>query len=351
MAEGTRTGATRLARARACALRGLSLVVLGYLLRLQMWMLDGGGMFSAEAWTGALPLLAGYALAYLGLSELREERFGCGAVGLVLGFPLIGLGASILSAVEPAALSSLLRVDILQTIGACVVVVSLVNTASDGFGRRPYLGLLFGMGVACATPVLRPLVPGPLPEALAAYAASWEPAPGQSPAGFFPLFPWMGYVFVGSSLGEMWALRTRDRPFGPRAATLGATGILLALLCFESLAPAFRLLEAAPVLTQPVRMAHRLGVILVLVWIARALAQDRSSRLLPLALLGRASLPIYWLHLQIAFGAASRPLARQATFSQWMLALGALVGLALVVVWLHLRPKKTPLQKKAYAFR
>jgi uncharacterized membrane protein len=351
MAQGVRNGATRLDCLRACVFRGLGLVVLGYLLRLQMWMLDGGGMFCAEAWAAAFPLLGGYLLAYLGLSEIRNKRLGRGTLALALAFPLLALGASTLAAIEPERLSSLLRVDILQAIGACMIVVSLVGSATSCFGRRPYMGLLFGMAVACATPAARSMVPGPLPEALAAYVARWDSVPGQMPAAFFPLFPWLGYVFVGSSLGEMWAVKHRARPFAPTALALCAAGALLALACFESLPPAYRLLEAAPVLTQPVRVAHRLGVVLMLAWLAYALCRDRTAGLLPLSLLGRASLPIYWIHLQFAFGAASRPLARQSSVSQWMLALCALLGLALFLAWFFFDAKKPPLWKSVFAFR
>ncbi len=84
-------------RARADALRSsvaraLQLVVLGYGLRLQMWMLDGGGSQLLGAWLAALPLLGAYVLAYFGLGRLGGHRPASAAWFLALAALLFSAG-------------------------------------------------------------------------------------------------------------------------------------------------------------------------------------------------------------------------------------------------------------------
>lgn len=332
---GLATGGGGRVDVRAGIARGLRIVVLGYLLRVQMWMLDGRGYAFGDHWGAALPLLVGYGAAYVGLGRWGEGRPWRGP--LLLACASTPLGIWLVSIWIPQRLTGVLRVDVLQAIG---VSLALLAPLASFARRRPAAILALGALVAALTPWFRSWVPGPLPEPVAAYLGYWYPGPGLAPAGMFPLFPWLAYPCFGLVLGQHW------RRLGAAAATesaiaLCALGALLALASCEAFRPARELLRAWPDLVQPARVAYRVGVCLVVGGLAVLLSRPRTPGRVPLGWLGRASLMVYWVHLEFAFGMLGRPLIRQLDFRGWALAWGglsvAMVGLSWL--WIRLRPR------------
>ncbi|HMI90253.1 MAG TPA: heparan-alpha-glucosaminide N-acetyltransferase domain-containing protein, partial [Polyangiales bacterium] len=191
-------GATWAASRRELA-RGLQLVVLGYGLRVQMWMIDAGGFRAPGGVVGAALLTLSYAALYRGLgawaggSAWWREAAVAGAASALAW-------SGVLAAQQPPL--SLLRVDVLQAIGASLALLVLARPA---LATRPALGILFGVLVALATPWLKRWVPGPLPVPLASYVAQWPPAPGERVASLFPLFPWAAYALIGAAFGSFLA--------------------------------------------------------------------------------------------------------------------------------------------------
>jgi uncharacterized membrane protein len=310
--------------------RGFQLVVLGYLMRLQMWIIDGAGYADPRTYLAQGSLLAAYALAYyaLGLVPTRSARAGMlGAAAAALfafGLYLVGLYL-------PDRARSLLRIDVLQCIGASLVVLSIIAAVRGPRFSRKGLYLIAALIVALLTGWIRSWVPGPLPDAIAGYLAQWVPEAGRPIMGLFPLFPWLAYALFGAALGLSWGQAEDTEQIETSAIALVAVGAAVALLTSESWPPIYGLLHDQPWLTQPIRVAYRVGLVLALLGVALASRRRaRDAAPAPLEVLGRASLLIYWVHLEFAFGAAAHPLVRQLGLLDW--AWGSL--LLLLAMWL-----------------
>jgi uncharacterized membrane protein len=307
--------------------RGLQLVVLGYLLRVQMWMVDGGGVLQAAAWQAAVPLVAGELALYVLLGRLARGRglapglLAAATVGVVIGMER-------LFSTFPARLDGLLRVDVLQAIGASM---ALVGATAHRLRQRPVLLYLCGAATACLTPLMRDWVPGPLPEPLAAYIAQWAPGEGRQPLTMFPLFPWLSYVFLGAAVADLWGERAAQGRLATTLAWGTLCGAALAFASWEGHRWMHALLAAVPDANQPLRVVHRLSVGLLLagpaLWLYRVPGLSGM-----LQKLGGASLLVYWVHLEFAFGRAGTPLKRSLDLPTWGLALAlltlAMTGLA-----------------------
>jgi uncharacterized membrane protein len=306
--------------------RGLQLVVLGYALRLQMWLVDAGGARLAIGWLAALALGLGYGWAYQGLDRAAaREPFRAimlrSAVALAVGF-------AIASGIEQPPAHALVRVDVLQAIGASLALIGLLH---GPLLRVPWLGAALSVLVAFATYYVRELVPGPLPTALAAYLAQWPPPPGRSFASLFPLFPWLAYALAGVSLG-MFLASAAARGRVQRAALVAVlVGIPLAVSACEPLPFAKAVVAAVPESLHLVRVVYRIGASLLLLGIALLFARPKMPFGASLRTLGQASLFVYWVHLQLTFGVAAKPLARSLDYPAWAFGFALLtVSMALV---------------------
>lgn len=319
---------------RSAMARGLQIVVLGYGLRVQMWMLDGAGYRFGHHWLASLPLVLGYALAYVGLS--RWAAGGRPGRWLVAAAPCIGLGVVLVSQWIPSRFIGVFRVDVLQAIGASVALLALYAHRVRGHTGAV---LALGCAVLALTPWMRSWVPGPLPAPVAGYLAYWYPGPGRVPAGMFPLFPWLAYPCFGLALGRHWG-RAGPRAAADSAVALCAPGALLALLTCEAFAPVKGVLDDWPVLLQPARVAYRVGICVALASLAVLLSRPASPVRKPLSWLGRASLMVYWVHLELAFGMFGRPLVRQLDFAAWAIAWALLTGAMTGLAWLWLRLRR-----------
>lgn len=317
--------------------RALQIVVLGYAMRLQMWIVDGGGYARPEAYLAEVLLLVGYGLAYVSLEKLPRARRRA-AVGFGVALPLIAIGLVRVSYVAPARLAGLLRVDVLQCIGGSLAIIVAIAAACSARGKdftRPAFYVGCAVCVAFTTSWTRTWVPGVLPEGIAAYLGQWPPPPGRSVMGLFPLFPWLAYALIGTALGLVWSRALATKTLELRVVVLAALGACLALASSEALPHVFLAQPYVPWLTQPLRVAYRVGLFLVLALFALGITRVRSPLRAALDTLGRASLLVYWVHLQFAFGAASSPLSKRLGYLGW--ALGSLALVLAMVLVAHVR--------------
>jgi uncharacterized membrane protein len=327
--------------ARAIAARGLGVLVLGYVLRVQMWMIDANGYRDRRAWLAAGALVLGYALLHRGFA-----RWGVGrgnGVGLLLGAgaSAVAVGAVAVATTFPARMAGVFRVDVLQAIGASIALVSL---GLAGFG--PHRGRLVAVGgcVACLAPWVETWDTRWLPSAIEGYLVRRPTAPGVPAAGLFPLFPWAAYGCVGAALGLDWAEASRVGRLAPRLAKTALLGALLAVASCELVPVVSAAITAHPWLTHPVRVAYRIG--LSLVFAAACIVLVRSAALRwPLVTFGQASLLVYWVHLEFAFGVAARPLARRLNFADWCGWTLVLLAAMLVVAALAVGMRRTPMRR------
>lgn len=325
---------------RAELARGLQLMVLGYALRVQMWMLDAAGYRLPEGWAAALPLAGAFAAAYYSLQAWAHGARSARRLGLMAALgALVGYG--LVATLIPDRFGPLFRVDILQAIGASLAVLAVIRGPLQ---RRPSSALWLATAVGLATPLLRAWMPGPLPPALAGYVAQWDPGPGQSVATLFPLFPWMSYALVGACVGVHLgrAQRRHDQGAARLMLKLAGASIVLVLLTCEPLATARFVRQHWPWLTQLLRAGYRVGAALLLGGLAILLAYPKVPMRGVLVAFGRASLVVYWVHLQFAFGSAAKPIARALGFEAWALGLGLLTAAmaALAVTWVRFRARR-----------
>jgi peptidoglycan/LPS O-acetylase OafA/YrhL len=144
----------------------------------------------------------------------------------------------------------------------------------------------------------------------------------------FSLFPAVAYVFVGTFVGSLLLKVTpqdEDR-FHVRAA--GAGALLLAVAIGFSLVPGSsqvdRWVEPGMLVTL------RIGTMLLGLAVVRALLFRRSlAPSSPMLALGRASLIVYWVHVELAYGNVSYPLHKALSLTS------SLVGYVVIVVLMY----------------
>jgi uncharacterized membrane protein len=277
-------------------------------------------------------------LAGLVLSLANESRVARGAAprdavrhGLARGLEILGFAFLfrlwMWMSGDFGRAADLLRVDILNCIGASVTLAAGLTLGWPTVGRRVAAALTLGLAIPLLTPVLwdSPWVRRYLPVGLAGYVD------GRLPDSFFPLFPWGGFTALGVAAGSLL--------HGARRA--GREGMLLAAMAGlgAALLPAGRLLD--PLLagayprydfwhTSPAYFLIKTGVVLLVMGLAYA--ADRIPGPSPLRQMGTTSLLIYWVHLEIVYGKYVAPWARGSLDLRQATAGVALLTLAMLAL-------------------
>ena len=143
------------------------------------------------------------------------------------------------------------------------------------------------------------------------------------PAGeftMFTLFPWAGFVFAGGAVGALLAAARDERARASAArCDLAIAGAALIALGFYTAGAAVDLPasvvldQLADVVRDPPRDPDDRAVGVIYAWPPFAERRVAASRWqAPLARLGRSSLFVYWIHVELVYGYASWLLARPA---------------------------------------
>ena len=206
----------------------------------------------------------------------------------------------------------LLKVDILNIMGPAIAFAAMTGRTV----RRPITRGLLLAATAVAISVLTPVVrTAPvltwLPDPLEWY---FRPSPGRTN---FTLFPWSGFVFAGAAIGVVLdAFRSLNHPRRLQVVLAGA-GALLAWLAYEA---SFRpsIFAASNFwTTSPSFFLLRVGLLVLLLPLGYAWAnapfRHKLSSWSPLEEMGRASLFVYWIHVEMVYGFFSRPIRRSLT--------------------------------------
>jgi uncharacterized membrane protein len=222
---------------------------------------------------------------------------------------------------------SLLKVDILNIMGPSVVAAAAIWGAVRTVKGR-LLGFTAAMlAVTLVTPIVRNMsMLSVLPDAIEAYL---RPAGGLSN---FVFFPWAGFVFAGAIIGLVLdGVETRQQE---HLANLGfaliGTGLAVAayeLSFFPTWYPQSHFWS-----TSPAFFFIRLGIMTAAIGLAYVwhLRPGGATAWSPLQQLGRTSLFIYWIHVEMVYGLFSRPLHKRLS---WELSWVALALFCLFMLW------------------
>lgn len=267
-------------------------------------------------------LLAGVAVPLSAASKLRRTGDPRAASRGVVWRGLQVFGLAFLFRVQAWILGwapswTLLKVDILNIMGPSIAAAgALWGLTRSARGRL----LAFGaatVALALLTPIVRVAPIERLPDPVEAYI---RPIPGLSN---FMFFPWAAFVFAGAIVG---ILLERTPPARERAlvlritaagAVVAAVSLALSYLPspypqsdFWTTSPCYLFLRAG-LLTAGIGAAYA--------WESRPGGLETWS---PVRQLGRTSLFIYWIHVELVYGLISLPLHKALTLPQ---ALGAFV--------------------------
>jgi uncharacterized membrane protein len=279
------------------------------------WAMIVGG-FAAPAFL----FLAGIALALAAGSRLRRGRTARETAALARRRALQVFGLAFLFRLQSFLISGgnpvqvLLKVDILNIMGLSMLAAALLWGAGTARWNRVLWMAAATIAVAMLTSPLRaaPMLSS-LPDPIEWYI---RPIPGR---GTFTLFPWAGFLLAGTAIG-LW-LDAATTPHAERRLNLGCVAIGVALAAggyaASFLPPIYR--ESAFWTTSPTFFFLRLGILIVCLPLAYAWNAAWSGRS-ALQEFGQASLFVYWIHVELAYGVLSSPFHKTLTLGQAFMA-------------------------------
>ncbi len=210
---------------------------------------------------------------------------------------------------------TLFRVDILNIMGPAIAVAGIVWGAARTATARAASYAAIAGSIAMITPIVRA---APAVDALPLWLQWYV-----RPFGEFTIFtmlPWAGFVFAGGAAGAVIAAAGNERDEGRRLAILGLTGVSLVLLGFYTAGRPSIYAVSSFWTSSPTWFAIRLGILMIALsviyvceivltaWKKQPAADVRlrpAPTIDPLARLGRNSLFIYWIHVELVYGYAS----------------------------------------------
>jgi uncharacterized membrane protein len=233
------------------------------------------------------------------------------------------------------------KVDILNVMGVAMFAAALIWSLSQSRTTRVVLFAIATGAVAMSTPLVREAaLLTALPDGIEAYI---RPVQGRTT---FALFPWAAFLLGGTIAGELIAaVKTargeRRLQFGFLAAGLAGFAAAYVLSFRPSIYPNANFWTSSPTF-----FFMRLGFNTFLLPVAFAVeyfhgllrrhwrtvftAPDVPGRVI--ATLGKSSLFVYWVHVEIVYGVSGRPLRRLLPLELSLLATVLLCALLYAIV-------------------
>ena len=213
------------------------------------------------------------------------------------------------------------RVDILHVMGLAMCLGALIWAIR----RTPLRGgvlVVGGILVSLVTPmVVTSALWSPLPEPLELYL---HPIPGRA---IFSLFPWIGFFLLGGAFGLRLDRTTSVDEERRVMQSLLWLGMAIAVVGYlASLLPPIYA-SSRFWTTSPTFFFVRIGILLAGISLAFRWGTTAAAAR-TLSVLGAASLFVYWIHVEMVYGAPSFRLRHALSFGQ------ALVGYVLLCVGL-----------------
>jgi len=262
-------------------------------------------------------LLAGVAVGMSTGSKARRLGDDRAAARMVQRRGLEIFGLAFLFRLQSCILShgplwTLLKVDILNIMGPAIVFCAFAWALVRTTRARVAMFAILTAAIVLVTPAVRAFAPlAVLPDWLEGYV---RPVPELTN---FAIFPWTAFVTAGALLGVLIdAARTEDEDRRLHLA-FGIGGFVLAAVAYEAsflpaLDPRSRFWT-----TSLSFFGIRLGTMvtgMAVAWLweqrpsVRAVPVGQRSPWSPLQLMGRTSLFIYWIHVELVYGLIATPL-------------------------------------------
>jgi uncharacterized membrane protein len=241
-----------------------------------------------------------------------------------------------------ASPGSLLKVDILNVMGPAIAVTAAVW----GLAARRWTKAALLIGATLALISLTPWLRGLPLLSLLPDPVEWylKPPPGQ---GTFTLLPWAGFVLAGGVLGVALDGASASGWWRPwrLQAVIGLSGLALTGVSVWAASRPALLPDASFWTTSPAFFGLRTGLMVALVaasWLWAVRPWRRTERESPMEVLGVGSLFVYWVHVELVYGFAGRPLRHQLTLEQCAVAWTgfSLAMYALLLGWNASRPTR-----------
>lgn len=201
----------------------------------------------------------------------------------------------------------ILKVDILNVMGPAMAAAAVTGRIVRNKTARCVLFAAVACAFSLVTPDVRatPLL-DPLPDPVEWYL---RPTPGRTN---FTLFPWAGFVFAGAAAGTVIdGLSTAGRARRLQVY-LAITGALIVWAAHESSFRPSPFGRSEYWTSSASYFFLRVGLLTLVLPIGflweRAPFRHKLSSWSPLQEFGRASLFVYWIHVEIVYGFFSRPL-------------------------------------------
>lgn len=304
------------------------------------WLMVLGGMAAP-----AFLFMAGLAVALGVAAQMRRGSSSVEAARAVerRGWQIFAyaflfrLQSFILGGFAPAA--GLLKVDILNIMGPAIAACASVWRLPGTRLRRALVLAAGASLVAICTPAIRGAAwLSPLPDPIEWY---FRPEPGK---GTFTLFPWSGFVLAGAVLGVAIDGARAWAPWRLQATVALAGLTLWGAAYWASWQPAL-FPTARFWTTSPAFFALRVGLLVALVagsWLWSARRWPRLSTTSPLETLGKGSLFVYWVHVELVYGGATHFLRRQLTLEHGAMAWAVFTVLMYLILlgWNHAAPTR-----------
>ena len=307
-------------------LRGLAVLVMIEAHVLDSWTrLDQRDSF-AFGWSMILggfgaPLflfLAGVSVALSAGAKWRRHNDQGAAARAVMRRGLEIFGLAFLFRLQALVVSwgswmSLLKVDILNIMGPSIVAAAALWGTARSVRARLLVFAIATIAVSVLTPLVRAVdFLHPLPDPIEGYL---RPRPGFTN---FAIFPWTAFVFAGAFIGVL-IDGTRTHVTERRLnAGIALGGLILSCVAYAgsylpSLLPNSQFWTSSPSF-----FLIRTGIMIVAVGAAYAWSLRRRpiTDWSPLEQIGRTSLFIYWIHIELIYGLMVRPLHKSLTLGE-----------------------------------
>jgi len=202
------------------------------------------------------------------------------------------------------SLVTLFRVDVLNIMGPSMVAAGLLWAVSRTTSGRFFVFAAATTAIALLTPIVRASA---LVDSLPMWI-QWYVRPAGD-LTIFTVFPWSGFVFAGAAVGALVAAAVDERSERRLHATLTAIGLALVTFGFWTAGRPSIYRVSSFWTTSPAWFAIRVGILMValsLIYSVAAIYAARRGRVThPLERLGRSSLFVYWIHVELVYGYAS----------------------------------------------